>query len=213
MGQSFFYSMPKTLCNSQGPCTILAGRVGVVFADGKEANPSTGIYIHHILTSDSTKKQKPWLSNCGNSNTPALNIAGLLGGTAFVGTGEDSAERGTVYTSEDGTRNSGYHVGAQDTFTGWAQLVNYNKEAKKIYVFYDLEWIPGIVGDDVKTATFTATCGGSPMIKLSTTGPTNTTSGKFHFLEDGNILGARGHLHGMIFSFLSVTHNRLTGFQ
>jgi hypothetical protein len=156
-----------------------------------------GIYIHHILTSDTTKKQKPWLSNCGNPNTPAVNIAGLLGGTAFVGTGEDSADGGALYTSEDGTRNSGYHVDAQDSFRGWAQLVNYNKEAKQVYVFYDLEWVPGIVGDDIKTATFTATCGNSAVIKLSKTAPTNTTSGNFHFMEDGKILGARGHLHGL----------------
>jgi hypothetical protein len=154
-----------------------------------------GIYIHHILTSDSTKKQNPWLSNCNNPNTPAVNIAGLLGGTAFIGTGEDSNGL-TVYTSKDGTRNTGYHVGAQDTFSGVAQLVNYNKESKQVYVYYDLEWVPGIVGEDVKTATFTATCGGSRMIKLSPTGPANTTSGNFHFMEDGKILGGMGHLHG-----------------
>jgi len=67
--------------------------------------------------------------------------------------------------------------------------------SKQIYVFYDIEWVPGIVGDDVKTVTLTATCGGSPAIKLSSAGPTNTTSGKFYFMEDGNVLGARGHLH------------------
>jgi hypothetical protein len=128
-----------------------------------------------------------------------MNIAGLLGGTAFVGAGEDSAEGGAIYTSEDGTRNTGYHVGAQDSFTGWAQIVNYNKEAKQVYVFYDLEWVPGIVGEDVKTATFTATCGAG-MIKLSTGGESNTTSGKFTFLESGNIIGARGHLHGLLSS-------------
>jgi len=195
MGQSIFYTMPKTLCNRDGPCTILAAKVGVAFADGSDANPASGIYIHHILTSDNMKKQKPWLSNCGSTSRPALNIAGLLGGTAFVGTGEDSAEGHTLYTSEDGTRDSGYHVGAADSFTGWAQLVNYNKEAKQIYVVYDVEYVPGIHGDDIKTATFTATCGTSPMIRLSQSGPTNTTSGDFHFLESGKILGARGHLH------------------
>jgi hypothetical protein len=194
-GQAFFYTMARSLCNKNGPCTILAAKVGVEYTDGKEAHPSNGIYIHHILTSDSTKKTKAWLSNCGSSSTPALNIAGILGGTAFVGAGEDSAEGGAVYTSDDGTRNTGYHVGAADSFTGWAQLVNYNKEAKKVYVYYDVEWVPGIQGDDVKTATFTATCGGSPAIRLSQTGPTNTTSGKFTFMEDGKILGARGHLH------------------
>jgi hypothetical protein len=212
--------MPKTLCNKDGPCTILAAKVGVAFTDGKEANPSSGIialvlsrytitgqelkhyigiYIHHILTSDSSKKQTSWLSNCGTSSSPATNIAGLLGGTAFVGTGEDSADGLSLYTSPDGTRNTGYHVGASDSFTGWAQLVNYNKDSKQVYVYYDLEWVPGITGADVKTATVTATCGTSPAIRLSTTGPTNTTSGKFQFMEDGNILRARGHLHGTFF--------------
>jgi hypothetical protein len=200
--------MPRTLCNSKGPCTVLAAQVGIVYANGKPANPSNGmspcrrrsnapgIYIHHILTSDSTKKQTPWISNCGNPNARPLNIAGLLGGTAFIGTGEDSTEGGAVYTSDDGTRNTGYHIGAADTFTGWAEVVNYNKEAKKIYVYYDLEWVPGLQGDDVKTATLTATCGGSPAVKLSTAGARNTTSGKFYFMEDGKVLGARGHLHG-----------------
>jgi hypothetical protein len=195
LGQSFFYLLPKKLCNSEGPCTVIAARVGVVYADGTPASPSNGVYIHHILTSDSTKKQTHWVSNCGSRTSPPLNIAGLLGGTAFIGTGEDSTEGGAVYTSDDGTRNTGYHIGAQDTFIGWAEIVNYNKEPKQIYVFYDLEWVPGIQGEDVKTATLTATCGSLPIIKLSTSGPTNTTSGKFYFMEDGRILGARGHLH------------------
>jgi len=193
-GQSFYYTLARSLCNSEGPCTVLAGQVGVVYADGKLATPANGVYIHHILTSDKTKKEAPWISNCGSPSRPALNIAGLLGGTAFVSTGEDSAEGGQVYTSEDGTRNTGYHVGANDIFTGWAQLVNYNKESKQVYVFYDLEWVPGNVGEDTKVATLTATCGGSPMIRLGN-GPTNTTSGKFYFMEDGKVLGGRGHLH------------------
>jgi hypothetical protein len=157
---------------------------------------SVGIYIHHILTSDSSKKTTNWVSNCGSPNSPPVNIAGLLGGTAFVGTGEDSSDGGALYTTEDGKRNTGYHIQAGDVFSGWAEIVNYNKVAKQIYVYYDLEWVPGIVGDDVKTVTLTATCGGSPGIKLSQNGPTNTTSGKFYFMEDGAVLGARGHLHG-----------------
>jgi len=75
------------------------------------------------------------------------------------------------------------------------RLSTTTRNLKKIYVFYDLEWVPGIVGEDVKTVTLTATCGGSPAIRLSQSGPTNTTSGKFYFMEDGKVLGARGHLH------------------
>jgi hypothetical protein len=36
------------------------------------------------------------------------------------------------------------------------------------------------------------------MIKMSTAGSTNTTSGKFSIMEDGRILGARGHMHGTV---------------
>jgi hypothetical protein len=135
------------------------------------------------------------LSSCGSQYFPALNIAGILGGTAFVGTGEDSSDGNALYTSEDGTRNSGYHIGASDSFTGWAQVVNYNKQAKKIYVYYDLEWVPGIQGDDVYQGTFSANCP-SPIISLSNSGPTNTTSSKYYFMTDGKLIGARGHLHG-----------------
>jgi hypothetical protein len=42
MGQSFRYTMARTLCNSKGPCTVLAAAVGVVYTDGKPANPSNG---------------------------------------------------------------------------------------------------------------------------------------------------------------------------
>jgi len=197
-GVPYFYSLPKQLCNSGGKaCTVLKGAVGVLHEDGKVATPQNGIYIHHILTSDSTKRQSNWISNCGSPTRPAVNIAGLLGGTAFVGTGEDSSEGGVLYTTPDGTRNTGYHIGPQDTFTGWAQLVNYNKEPKKVFVFYDLEWVPGIEGDDVKMATLTSTCGGLPIIRLSETAATNTTSGDFYFMEDGQLFGGRGHLHGM----------------
>jgi hypothetical protein len=119
----------------------------------------------------------------------------LGGGTGFVGTGEDSADGMTLYTTEDGTRNTGYHIGKGDTFTANAQLVNYNKEPKQVYLTYDLEWVPGLVGEDVKGMLISVTQCGS-QIKLSKSGPTNTTSGKFYFMEDGKILGARGHLHG-----------------
>jgi len=160
----------------------------------KKADPSNGIYIHHILSSDNTKKETPWFSGCNNPSKSGVSISALTGGTGFLGTGEDSGDAGTNYTSADGKRNSGYHVGKDDVFTGWAQLVNYNKEPAQVYIFYDTEWIPGIHGDNVKGVTVSATCGAG-MIKASTSGPTNTTSGKFYIMEDGRILGARGHIH------------------
>src|ERR1700760_612356 len=107
-----------------------------------------GIYIHHVLTSDTSKKQSPWLSACGAPTSPGRSITSLGSGTGFLGTGEDNADGLTLYTSTDGTRNSGFHLNKGDVFLANAQLVNYNKEPKKVYVYYDMEWVPGIVGQD-----------------------------------------------------------------
>ena len=49
-GQTFRFSMPRTLCNSQGPCTILAGQVGTMFTDGKIATPASGKTVLVFVT-------------------------------------------------------------------------------------------------------------------------------------------------------------------
>ena len=51
-----------------------------------------------------------------------------------------------VYSNPNATTIDGYHIGAKDAFTAWAQLVNYNKEPAKVYIFYDTEWVPGLQG-------------------------------------------------------------------
>jgi hypothetical protein len=55
--------------------------------------------------------------------------------------------------------------------------------------------LTGLYSEDTKTIVVSATCGGG-MIKMSQSGPANTTSGKFYIMEDGRIMGARGHMHG-----------------
>ena len=42
--------------------------------------------------------------------------------------------------------DTGYHIKANDKFNYWAQIVNYNKQPAKIYVTFDTEWVPGLVG-------------------------------------------------------------------
>lgn len=42
-GNMFFSSIRNGFCNEKGPCTVLAGKVGVSFVDGSKADPSTGL--------------------------------------------------------------------------------------------------------------------------------------------------------------------------
>jgi len=156
---------------------------------------SLGIYIHHVLTSDRTKKTAGFLSNCNNPSRAATSIS-AMGGTGFVGTGEDSGDEPYLYTTPDGKANTGFHIAQTDKFLANVQLVNYNKEAKKVYITYDLEWVPGTVGANTQGILISVTQCPGGRIKLSQNAPTNTTAGKFTFLQDGNIIAARGHLHG-----------------
>jgi hypothetical protein len=99
------------------------------------------------------------------------------------------------YTTEDGQHQGGFHIGAADAFMLQIDLVNYQKAATKVYVTMNLEYLNGIVGPDTRETLLSVTGCGVPSIKISDSGPTNTTSAKYTILEDGEILGAKGHLH------------------
>jgi hypothetical protein len=155
---------------------------------------SAGVYIHHLLTTDRTKKTENFLSGCNNPSRPGQSVSGF-GGTGFVGVGEDSGEEPILYTQRNGQSSAGYWVAENDQFMANVVLVNYNKVPKTVYVTYDLEWKEGQPSSNAKGMLISISQCGTP-IKVSNAGPTNTTSGKWTFLENGAILAARGHLHG-----------------
>jgi len=187
-GQQNFMAMVRDgFCRN---CTVLKGHVGLESMEGSPVGPKEGIYIHHILSFDTTKRQKSFLSSCGGLNS-ALGAMG----SKFIGTGEDNNNVEVWYTTRDGAHEGGFHVGPSDTFMMQIDLVSYKKEASKVYVTMEMEYLPGIVGPDTRESLLSVTGCGVPSIKISESGPTNTTSSKYTFLEDGQILGAKGHLH------------------
>jgi len=185
--QNFFARVTDGFCRN---CTVLKGRVLLEDASGKSLGPKEGVYIHHILSFDTTKKQKTFLSGCAGM-TSALTAMG----SKFVGSGEDNNGQDVWYTTRDGSHQGGFHVGPTDSFSLQIDLVSYQKAASQVYVAMDLEYLPGIVGPDTRESLLSVTGCGVPSIKISQTGPTNTTSAKYVFSEDGAILGAKGHLH------------------
>lgn len=158
----------------------------------------SGIYIHHLLTMDTSKRLPNFLSACDNPSRPGMSMSGGGIGAGFIGVGEDSGKEPISYTQRDGKSDAGYWVNSGDSFIANVVLVNYNKENKVVNVTYDMEWAPKKPSANTKGMLISVTqCPTARTIKMSTSGPTNTTSGKFTFLETGNILAARGHLHGM----------------
>jgi hypothetical protein len=72
-------------------CTVLAGKMDVVFENGTRADISGGVYLHHVITIDLTKQKRSWLSGCagGPSSLPtaagAPKAPGGAAGTAGSG--------------------------------------------------------------------------------------------------------------------------------
>jgi len=183
MGGGDTQSFTATPSGSQfcGDCTVLSGQIVLKYMDGSIANTTNGVYVHHILTTG-MKSTTAFVRSCGS----------LGGGSGFVGNGDDNSNDPVLYASKDGSLESGFWVSATDRFIANFVLVNYNKDAKKVEVYYDLEYLPGHVGKSVKSSLISAGCAG---IKTSKTSAVNTTSSPMTFTEDGHVVLARGHLH------------------
>ena|ERR1700712_1672351 len=54
-------------------CTILAAKTDIVFADGKRADVSEGVYLHHLTNMNlGSKDVAAWLNLCPTSQTTIL---------------------------------------------------------------------------------------------------------------------------------------------
>jgi len=164
-----------------GDCTVLSGQIYLKYMDGSIANASTGVFVHHILTT-------------GLKSTPSFvrSCSSLGGGSGFVGNGDDNSNEPVLYASKDGTLQSGYWVSPTDRFVAQFVLVNYNPTPAKVEICYDLEYLPGHVGKNVISSLISASCAG---IKTSKTSAVNTTSSPMTFTSNGHIVLARAHLH------------------
>lgn len=172
-------------------CTVLKGHIGLLNLDGSKVSPNNDVYIHHILTFDTAKRQKTFLNGCSGSLASAASAIGAK----FIGSGEDNNNVDVWYTNREGETKGGFHIGSADRFMMNVDLVSYAPANKQIYLTMDMEYLHGKVGADARESLLSVTGCGVPTIKISQTGPTNTTSAKYTFTEDGTILGAKGHLH------------------
>jgi hypothetical protein len=180
-------SMPKgTFCG--GECTVISGKAGLEFEDGTAADVSKGVYIHHILATNNGKTISPFVTRCdtqgdvGTVSRPARSQAG------FVGVSDDNGNEPLIYGTKDGSIEGGYWVSKDDSFGVWADLVNLDKNPKKVYVTYDLEYLPGHVGADAQGSLISVTGCAARKIQAPSSGPANTTSGKFRFFNNGYLV-------------------------
>ena len=178
-------------------CTVLTGKAEITYEDGSRAGINNGVYLHHILVMEPSKKTRTFAPWCPgylfkmtpqDMNHPVKSIF-LSGGV----------EHFTVwYTTPDGAFDSGYHVGA-GPFAMTGEIVNYKPSPQKVYITLDYEWVPGKAGSDAFSTLLTVTGCKKPVGWLSNKGSQqNVTSESFPILEDGTIINSREYFTGAI---------------
>jgi hypothetical protein len=182
-GQAGIAYINKGLCTK---CSILSARFLLTYADGSEASPANGVYIHHFVSYDSSKSAKSAILGCDG---------GIPGARApFIDRGEDSGDTDTIFTTANGTFNSGYHMNSGSLMVQY-DMVNYQNVAKKIFINLEVEYVENQTGKDAAHALKSVTCQGLIGPRVGSGGPTVTTSMPMSVLSDATIVWARGHLH------------------
>lgn len=182
-GQAGFATINKGICTK---CSILSARFLLTHEDGSEANPASGIYIHHFVSYDSSKPVRNPLSGC-EGGFPGMRAP-------FIDRGEDSGDTDTIFTTAKGDYESGYFMNS-GSLTIQYDMVNYNAAAKRIYIDLEVEYVDGQKGKDAGHSLKSVTCQGLIGPKVAATGTTVTTSPPMNVNSDAVIVWARGHIH------------------
>jgi hypothetical protein len=194
-GQSLRGVAERGFCNN---CTILYGLTGVQFTDGSEA---TNVYVHHLLSLDISKKESRIIDRCpGGLTGGGLQSVRSVMGAGFIGQGDDNGNSPIYFTPTNGKYESGFRMGDNDRIMISADLVNYNEEAKDVYLTFDLEYLEGLHGNDASSELLSV--GGCKLLsgpKVSKDGPITTKSPAFTILENGAIVSASKDPSSLLF--------------
>jgi hypothetical protein len=143
-GYSVVHTYKEGVCSD---CTILKSRTDVVLKDGKRADISEGVYLHHLNNLNlGTKDVYNWANPCPTMSSKFMG-GGAASKMAFQPVNVAGVDDATHYfTSLDGTFQSGHYVDPSDKFFLQMEVVNYNNYTKDIYIEVEQEWVPGKAG-------------------------------------------------------------------
>jgi hypothetical protein len=185
-GQSGVVTIKEGICKK---CSIVSARIFLTYANGTDASPSNGVYIHHFVSYDSVKSDKDPLMGCHG---------GFYGmGAPFLDRGEDSGRTDTIMTTRAGMKTmieSGYHMDSGSLVMQY-DMVNYSEQKKEIYLNLEYEYKNNQNDKDASNSLKSVTCNGVIPPKVSQSGPAVTTSMPMLVTRDAKIVWARGHLH------------------
>jgi hypothetical protein len=172
-------------------CTVLYTKAELYFENGTRATVEHGVYEHHVVMVDMAKRTMPFYLCDGQKG-----FLGNFPAVGFVVSGNDEAAN--MFTTPDGTFNSGYLVGPKQMIAMQAELVNYRKEEQKVYVTIDYEYVRGKADApaDSSVSLFSVTgCSFPDYHRDASKKVYNMSSAIVSLPMDGFIINAKGHLH------------------
>lgn len=171
--------------------TVLKTNTTIVFEDGSRADLDKGMYLHHLLFFDITKKPDA-MTGCEGMANYRFPMSLFMAGSQDIGSG--------IFTTADGSLNSGYYIGPNDAVAMLGDAVNLRNETRHVYAKADIEYIPGRVPNMMDAS-----------IQMTNVGVCNGVGGSFNLppdmktftlngtamdvLDDGYLITSRGHLH------------------
>jgi hypothetical protein len=118
-------------------CMLTWMRAGLEYADGRQANINTGLWLHHTA-----------IGNTGRADPICTNRT--ADGAYFFASGN---ERTIANLCDSGTVKTGYFIRQGDTFIMVTELMNTGSEPQPAYVTVTYEFIPGPPGIPMPGAT------------------------------------------------------------
>ncbi|KAF2664073.1 hypothetical protein BT63DRAFT_460373 [Microthyrium microscopicum] len=178
---------------------ILRTNSSLQYEDGTYATVGNDVYNHHVQLFD-IGKMNDLLFQCGKIDPakPKYNIK--IPGSYFGGSAADGTQP-ALFTSPDGTFNSGYFLGKNSKVMLSAELVNYSKKPKVIYHVTEVDYLPGDTKDIMDTSVGIMSvnqCDDIPNPFLSAPAGKKAfemKSKQITILKDGYMIQRRGHMH------------------
>lgn len=140
--------------------------------------------MHHVVTMNLDKREAP-MSMCF---IPGWEMPKIQG-SEFIGAGDDSGP--WLFTTGDGSFNSGYYIAPKDRMLWTGEVINYKKEPQSIYVTFEAEYIEGRPQGllDTQISLWNVQgCGGIGITRPKDKEAFNVTSSKFPIPKDGHIV-------------------------
>lgn len=107
----------------------------MTYEDGTRADINSGVYLHHVVTFNMDKLTSPMSFCFFGFPMPKMR------GAEFIGASNDAGP--WMFTTADGQANTGFYVDPADKMGWYGEVINYKKEAKKLYVTMEAEYMEG----------------------------------------------------------------------